>query len=62
VDRIVLADDTWLDFEPGWLTATEAGRCLEALRAEVTWYRYRSVFSTCTRSTLRNCLSNCVRN
>lgn len=37
MDRIVLADDTWLDFEPEWLTATEAGRCLHAVRAEVTW-------------------------
>ena len=35
--RITLAPDTWLDFEPAWLAADEADRCLAALRAEVTW-------------------------
>lgn len=37
MNRIVLADDTWLDFEPGWIPASEAGRCLDAVRAEVIW-------------------------
>ena len=35
--RIDLAADTWLDFEPAWLSAAEAARCLAAVRAEVTW-------------------------
>ncbi len=35
--RIALADDTWLDFELDWLSASEAERCLAAVRAEVTW-------------------------
>jgi alkylated DNA repair dioxygenase AlkB len=37
VPRIAHAADTWLDFEPGWLSADEAERCLAAVRAEVTW-------------------------
>jgi alkylated DNA repair dioxygenase AlkB len=37
VPRITLADDSWLDFEPAWLSADEAARCLAAVRAEVTW-------------------------
>jgi alkylated DNA repair dioxygenase AlkB len=37
VARITLADDTWLDLEPAWLSADEAERCLAAVRAEVTW-------------------------
>jgi alkylated DNA repair dioxygenase AlkB len=37
VARITLAADTWLDFEPAWLSADEAERCLAAVRAEVTW-------------------------
>jgi len=37
VPRIVLADDTWLDFEPAWLSAGEAARCLAAVRGEVEW-------------------------
>ena len=39
VARISLAADAWLDFEPGWLSAEEAARCLAAVRAEVTWAR-----------------------
>ena len=35
--RIALADDTWLDFQLDWLSASEAQRCLAAVRAEVTW-------------------------
>jgi len=35
--RIALADDTWLDFEPAWLPAPEAARCLADVRAEVAW-------------------------
>ena len=35
--RIPLSADSWLDFEPGWLSAEEAARCLAAVRAEVTW-------------------------
>lgn len=35
--RITLAADTWLDFQPGWLSAGAAERCLDAVRAEVTW-------------------------
>ena len=35
--RIALADDTWLDFQLDWLTASEAARCLTAVRDEVTW-------------------------
>jgi hypothetical protein len=35
--RIDLAADTWLDFEPAWLSTAEAERCLAAVRAEVTW-------------------------
>lgn len=34
---IALAADSWLDFEPGWLSADEAARCLAAVRTEVTW-------------------------
>ena len=37
VPRIALAADTWLDFEPAWLSTAEAERCLAAVRAEVTW-------------------------
>jgi alkylated DNA repair dioxygenase AlkB len=37
VARIALADDTWLDFEPDWLRADEAARCLAVVRAEVAW-------------------------
>jgi len=37
VARIALADDTWLDFQLDWLSASEAQRCLAAVRAEVTW-------------------------
>jgi len=37
VPRIALADDTWLDFQLDWLSASEAQRCLAAVRAEVTW-------------------------
>jgi alkylated DNA repair dioxygenase AlkB len=37
VPRIALATDTWLDFEPAWLSTAEAERCLAAVRAEVTW-------------------------
>jgi alkylated DNA repair dioxygenase AlkB len=37
VGRIVLADDTWLDLEASWLSTAEAGRCLDAVRAEVSW-------------------------
>ena len=35
--RIALAADSWLDFEPDWLSAGEAERALAAVRAEVTW-------------------------
>ena len=35
--RIALAADTWLDFEPDWLPAPEAERCLDDVRTEVTW-------------------------
>ena len=35
--RIALAADSWLDFEPDWLSAGEAARALAAVRAEVTW-------------------------
>jgi alkylated DNA repair dioxygenase AlkB len=35
--RIALAADSWLDFEPAWLPHEEAQRCLDAVRAEVTW-------------------------
>ena len=35
--RIALAADSWLDFEPDWLSAGEAERSLAAVRAEVTW-------------------------
>ncbi|HXU06487.1 MAG TPA: alpha-ketoglutarate-dependent dioxygenase AlkB [Polyangia bacterium] len=35
--RIALADDTWLDFEPDWLSADEAARSLDAVRSEVAW-------------------------
>ena len=35
--RIALADDTWLDLQLDWLPASEARRCLAAVRAEVTW-------------------------
>ena len=35
--RIALAADSWLDFEPDWLSAVDAERCLAAVRAEVTW-------------------------
>ena len=35
--RIALADDTWLDFQLDWLSASEAQRCVAAVRAEVTW-------------------------
>ena len=37
VARIALAADTWLDLERDWLHAAEATRCLDAVRAEVTW-------------------------
>ena len=37
VARIALAADSWLDFEPDWLSAGEAERALAAVRAEVTW-------------------------
>jgi alkylated DNA repair dioxygenase AlkB len=37
VAAIALADDAWLDFEPAWLSADEAARCLAAVRAEVAW-------------------------
>jgi alkylated DNA repair dioxygenase AlkB len=37
VARIALAADTWLDFQPDWLSADEASLCLAAVRAEVTW-------------------------
>jgi alkylated DNA repair dioxygenase AlkB len=37
VARIALAPDTWLDFERDWLSAGEAQRCLDRVRAEVTW-------------------------
>jgi alkylated DNA repair dioxygenase AlkB len=37
VPRIALSADSWLDFEPGWLSAAEADRCLAAVRTEVTW-------------------------
>jgi len=37
VARIALAGDTWLDFQLDWLSASEAQRCLAAVRAEVTW-------------------------
>jgi len=37
VAAIALAADSWLDFEPGWLSADEAARCLAAVRTEVTW-------------------------
>jgi alkylated DNA repair dioxygenase AlkB len=37
VPRIALAADSWLDFEPAWLSAAEAHRRLAAVRAEVTW-------------------------
>jgi alkylated DNA repair dioxygenase AlkB len=37
VARIALAADSWLDFEPDWLSAGEAERSLAAVRAEVTW-------------------------
>ena len=35
--RIPLAADTWLDFDPAWLSAGEAARALAAVRAEITW-------------------------
>ena len=35
--RIALAADSWLDFEPDWLSAADAERSLAAVRAEVTW-------------------------
>ena len=35
--RIALADDTWLDFTLDWLSASEAQRCLAAVRDEVAW-------------------------
>ena len=35
--RIALAGDTWLDFQLDWLSASDAQRCLAAVRAEVTW-------------------------
>lgn len=35
--RIALADDSWLDFVPAWLSAREAERCLAAVRDEVDW-------------------------
>ena len=34
---IALADDSWLDFEPAWLSADEGARCLDAVRGEVEW-------------------------
>jgi alkylated DNA repair dioxygenase AlkB len=34
---ITLASDTWLDFEPEWLSRDEAQRCLAAVRAELIW-------------------------
>jgi alkylated DNA repair dioxygenase AlkB len=37
VPRIPLADDTWLDFDPSWLSADEAARALAAVRADVAW-------------------------
>jgi alkylated DNA repair dioxygenase AlkB len=37
VARIALAADSWLDFEPDWLSAADAERSLAAVRAEVTW-------------------------
>jgi len=37
VTRIALAGDTWLDFQLDWLSASDAQRCLAAVRAEVTW-------------------------
>lgn len=37
VPRIALAADSWLDFQPAWLSAAEADRCLAAVRTEVTW-------------------------
>ena len=43
VGRIALADDTWLDFQLDWLSASEAQRCLAAVRAEVTWVERKIV-------------------
>src|SRR6185436_740308 len=37
VAAIALADDSWLDFEPAWLSADEGARCLDAVRGEVEW-------------------------
>jgi alkylated DNA repair dioxygenase AlkB len=37
VPRIPLADDTWLDFEPTWLSPDEAARSRAAVLAEVAW-------------------------
>jgi alkylated DNA repair dioxygenase AlkB len=37
VARIALTAESWLDFEPSWLSADEAARCLDDVRAEVTW-------------------------
>jgi alkylated DNA repair dioxygenase AlkB len=35
--RVALAPDSWLDLEPTWIPAGEAGVLLEALRAEMAW-------------------------
>ena len=37
VARIALVADSWLDFEAAWVSAGEAGRCLDAVRGEVEW-------------------------
>ena len=35
--RIPLADDAWLDLEPRWLSAPQAGTLLGSLRDELRW-------------------------